>query len=122
MSETTASSNAPTDPERDGDEPIPGTGDPVATGTKGGGEWPDPATPPSDAAPGSDPERQRALEAERRRSGPGASAEDHLHPPAVLERSTDDPQINAVGSIGSEGVRAERQPEAGEIPEAGEAS
>lgn len=46
-------------------DPLPGDGDPVATGPNGGGEWPDPDTPPSDAAPGSDPDRAAALRAER---------------------------------------------------------
>ncbi len=31
----------------DPDDPIPGTGDPLATGPKGGGEWPEPPTPPA---------------------------------------------------------------------------
>ena len=31
----------------------------------GQGEWPDPDTPPSDAAPGSDPARRREIEEKR---------------------------------------------------------
>ncbi|MDP9441902.1 MAG: hypothetical protein M3P34_06965 [Actinomycetota bacterium] len=65
------------------DDPIPGEGDPVATGPKGSGEWPDPASPPTGAAPGTDPSRKAALEAERdshRTFDEGAAAE--LHPPS----------------------------------------
>lgn len=65
------------------DDPIPGEGDPVATGPKGGGEWPHPDTPPTGAAPGTDPSRKEALEAERESHGTldeGAAAD--LHPPS----------------------------------------
>lgn len=70
------------------DDPIPGEGDPVATGAKGGGEWPDPQSPPTGAAPGTDPTRKAALEAERATQGTVAegSAEEGsaaaLHPPS----------------------------------------
>lgn len=35
----------------------------------GQGEWPDPDTPPSDSAPGSDPARRREIEEKRDPSG-----------------------------------------------------
>lgn len=58
----------PPEPEKPEGNPAPGEGDPVATGTKGGGEWPSPSTPPTDAAPGSDPDRAAAIREERRRN------------------------------------------------------
>jgi hypothetical protein len=54
------------------DDPVPGSGDPAAVGTKGGGEWPSPSSPPSDEAPGSDPARAAALEAQREEHTSGA--------------------------------------------------
>ena len=100
MSET-AGSSGPTTPS--GDDPIPGEGDPVATGTKGGGEWPSTDAPSTGPAPGTDPELKDQLEAERGRADQvaeeGSAAE--LHPPArfdeVLE---DDPDRGGSGSIG----------------------
>lgn len=78
MSETATGSDTP-----DPDNPVPGTGDPAAVGTKGGGEWPSPETPPTDAAPGSDPERATQLHEERKEhttAGDGTAAGE-LHPP-----------------------------------------
>lgn len=84
----------------DPDDPVPGAGDPVATGTKGGGEWPDPSSPPSDSAPGSDPERAAGFQAEREgRTSDGTEASDDLHPPSRLEDAYDD-EAAASGSIG----------------------
>ena len=69
------------------DDPVPGSGDPVAVGTKGGGEWPSPSgAPPTGTAPGSDPERAAELREERKErttSGDGTEAGE-LHPPTRL--------------------------------------
>ena len=48
------------------DEALSGKGDPVATGPKGGGEWPD-KTEPDPRAAGADPAERRRIEAERGR-------------------------------------------------------
>ena len=58
--------DAPTggDPTTEPD-PIPGEGDPVATGPKGGGEWPDKDTPPTGPAPGTEPGIAAAIDADR---------------------------------------------------------
>lgn len=72
----------------DADDPIPGEGDPVATGPKGGGAWPDPDAPPTGAAPGTDPSRKADLEAERESHGTqdeGSAAD--LHPPSDRDDS-----------------------------------
>lgn len=95
-----------TDPVRtnapDPDDPIPGTGDPVATGTKGGGEWPDPDTPPSDSAPGSDPARAAGFQAERQgRTSDGSSKADELHPPTRMDGAYGD-EAAASGSVGGD--------------------
>ena len=83
-------------------DPLPGEGDPVATGPKGGGEWPSPSTPPTGSAPGTDPRRQAELEAERtgqaRRDEEGSAAE--LHPPAHL----DPPREQVVGPADSDAL------------------
>ena len=52
------------------DDPIPGEGDPVATGAKGGGEWPDPDTPATGAAPGTVPGAAEEIDAEREENAP----------------------------------------------------
>jgi hypothetical protein len=96
MSET-ATGSAAGDP----DDPVPGTGDPAAVGTKGGGEWPSPATPPTDAAPGSDPELAAELRAERKEhttSGDGTAAGE-LHPQTRLASPYEQqPDAAATGS------------------------
>lgn len=77
MSETGAGSNTP-----DPDQPAPGSGDPVAVGTKGGGEWPSKGAPPTGVAPGSDPERAAELQEQRKErttAGDGTAAGE-LHP------------------------------------------
>lgn len=87
----------------DPDDPIPGTGDPVATGAKGGGEWPDPDSPPSDSAPGSDPARAAGFQAERQgRTSDGSSKADDLHPPTRMDDAYDDDSA-ASGAIGDGG-------------------
>lgn len=82
MSETAAGSEAGSP-----DDPVPGSGDPAAVGTKGGGEWPSPsAASPTESAPGSDPDRAAALKAERKEhttSGDGTAAGE-LHPPSRM--------------------------------------
>ena len=69
------------------DDPVPGSGDPAAVGTKGGGEWPSPSgASPTGSAPGSDPERAAALRDQRKEhttSGDGTSAGE-LHPTTRL--------------------------------------
>ena len=69
------------------DDPVPGSGDPAAVGTKGGGEWPSPSgAPPTGAAPGSDPARAAELREQRKEhttSGDGTAAGE-LHPPTRL--------------------------------------
>ena len=47
------------------DDALEGEGDPVATGPNGGGEWPDPDSPPDPRAAGSDPAERARIEAER---------------------------------------------------------
>lgn len=83
------------------DDPVPGEGDPAAVGTKGGGEWPSKETPPTGAAPGSDPARAAELRAERKErttSGDGTSAGE-LHPPSRLPSAyAQDPDQAASGS------------------------
>ena len=98
MSETAGTSGPTND---SGDDPIPGEGDPVATGTKGGGEWPATDTPPTGPAPGTDPEMKDQLEAERARldqvDSEGSAAE--LHPPGRLDSGLDDdPETGGAGS------------------------
>ena len=69
------------------DDPVPGSGDPAAVGTKGGGEWPSPSgAPPTGSAPGSDPERAAELREQRKEhttSGDGTAAGE-LHPPTRM--------------------------------------
>ena len=69
------------------DDPVPGSGDPAAVGTKGGGEWPSPSgSPPTGSAPGSDPERAADLREQRKErttSGDGTAAGE-LHPPTRM--------------------------------------
>ena len=84
------------------DDPVPGSGDPAAVGTKGGGEWPSPSgAPPTGSAPGSDPERAAALREERKEhttSGDGTAAGE-LHPPARQPSPyVDDPDGAGSGS------------------------
>lgn len=104
MSETAAGSNTP-----DPDQPAPGSGDPAAVGTKGGGEWPSKDAPPTGTAPGSDPERAEALREERKEhttSGDGTAAGE-LHPPARLASPYDDDSAQAAsGSTPLSGDRA----------------
>jgi hypothetical protein len=69
-------------------DPIPGEGDPVATGAKGGGEWPEPDVHPVEPAPGIDP--ARAAEIERERDGIAADVD-----PEVYDR---DPRVAGSGS------------------------
>lgn len=99
MSETASGSSTPP-----ADDPFPGQGDVVATGTKGGGEWPDPGTRPTGAAPGSDPARAEALREQRQeRTTDGDSPSEQLHPPT----RKDDPyggDAAATGSIGGAGA------------------
>ena len=90
------------------DDPVPGTGDPAAVGTKGGGEWPSPDAPPTDAAPGSDPERAAELRAERKEhptSGDGTAAGE-LHPPTRLASPYEQQEDQA--AVGSTPVTRER--------------
>jgi hypothetical protein len=104
MSDTAAGSNTP-----DPDQPAPGTGDPAAVGTKGGGEWPSKDAPPTGAAPGSDPERAAELKAERREhttAGDGTSAGE-LHPATRLASPYEQrPDQAAVGSTPLDADRA----------------
>ena len=83
------------------DDPVPGSGDPAAVGTKGGGEWPSKAAPRTGAAPGSDPERAAELREERKEhttSGDGTAAGE-LHPPSrVASPYAQDPDQAGVGS------------------------
>lgn len=109
MSDTATGSNTPSP-----DDPVPGSGDPAAVGTKGGGEWPSPSgAPPTGAAPGSDPERAAELRAERKEhttSGDGTAA-GALHPPARLPSAYEQqPDAAAVGSTPVSGDRAEGRP------------
>ena len=96
------------------DQPVPGEGDPAAVGTKGGGEWPSPETPPTESAPGSDPARAAALREQRKEhttAGDGTAAGE-LHPPARLATPYEaDPEQAAVGSAPVDGSgRAEGGP------------
>ena len=108
MSETAAGSNTP-----DPDQPAPGSGDPAAVGTKGGGEWPSKGAPPTGAAPGSDPERAEALREQRKEhttSGDGTAAGE-LHPPTRMASAYEQqPDRAAVGSTPVTGDRAEGEP------------
>ena len=83
------------------EDPVPGDGDPAAVGTKGGGEWPSPDAPPTEHAPGSDPARAAALEAERKErttSGDGTAAGE-LHPPTRIPSAyAQDPEQAGSGS------------------------
>ena len=84
------------------DDPVPGSGDPAAVGTKGGGEWPSPSgAPPTGSAPGSDPERAAELREQRKEhttSGDGTAAGE-LHPPARLASAyAQDPEQAGAGS------------------------
>lgn len=124
MSETAAGSSTP-DPE----QPAPGTGDPAAVGTKGGGEWPSKSAPPTGAAPGSDPERAAELRAERKEhttSGDGTAAGE-LHPPTRLASPYEqDPERAGVGSTPptadrAAGNEAAMAADAGEEPPAQDA-
>lgn len=112
MSETASGSDTPP-----ADDPYPGTGDVAATGTKGGGEWPDREAPPTSAAPGSDPDRAAGLAAQRReRTTEGSAPQDELHPPV---RTDDVYGTDAAGS-GSNGGAAADAPD-DESPDAGAA-
>lgn len=107
MSETAAGSNTP-----DPDQPAPGSGDPAAVGTKGGGEWPSPSAPPTGAAPGSDPERAAALREQRREhttAGDGTSAGE-LHPETRLASPYE--QQPDAAAVGSTPLDADRAPDA----------
>lgn len=83
------------------DDPVPGSGDPAAVGTKGGGEWPSPSeASPTGSAPGSDPERAADLEAQRKErttSGDGTSAGE-LHPPTRVASAYAQDQDTAASS------------------------
>ena len=84
------------------DDPVPGSGDPAAVGTKGGGEWPSPSgSPPTGSAPGSDPERAAELREQRKEhttSGDGTSAGE-LHPPSRMASAyAQDPEQAGSGS------------------------
>ena len=96
MSETAAGSNTPSP-----DDPVPGTGDPAAVGTKGGGEWPSKDAPPTGSAPGSDPARAAELREQRKEhttSGDGTSAGE-LHPQTRMASPYEQqPDAAAVGS------------------------
>jgi hypothetical protein len=96
MSDTAAGSNTPS-----ADDPAPGSGDPVAVGTKGGGEWPSKDAPPTGAAPGSDPTRAAELREQRKEhttSGDGTAAGE-LHPQTRLASPYEQqPDAAAVGS------------------------
>lgn len=99
------------------DDPVPGSGDPVAVGTKGGGEWPSPsAAPPTGAAPGSDPDRAAELEDERKErttSGDGTEAGE-LHPPTRLASAyAADPDDAAVSTTPPEDDEDEPARDAG---------
>lgn len=101
MSETAGTSGETTS---SADDPVPGEGDPVATGTKGGGEWPSRDAPPTGPAPGTDPALRDQLEAGRARldqvEEEGSAAE--LHPPArYADGLEEDPEVGGSGSIGS---------------------
>lgn len=107
MSETASGSSTPP-----ADDPFPGQGDVVATGTKGGGEWPDPDTRPTSAAPGSDPERAAELQAERQeRTTDSTSGADALHPP-VRKADPYGSEAAASGSIDDGGSDDEGSDEA----------
>jgi hypothetical protein len=114
MSET-ATGSATGDP----DDPVPGSGDPAAVGTKGGGEWPSPsAAPPTGHAPGSDPERAAELKEQRKErttSGDGTAAGE-LHPPTRLASayadSRDDEQVST-GALPDEDADDEPAQDAG---------
>jgi hypothetical protein len=77
------------------DDPIPGEGDPVATGAKGDGEWPSRTAPARGTAPGTDPARAEALADERAdhttEADPGLQA-------AVVDRSVYEDESEAAGS------------------------
>jgi hypothetical protein len=118
MSDTAAGSNTP-----DPDQPAPGTGDPAAVGTKGGGEWPSKDAPPTGAAPGSDPERAAALKAERleHTTAGDATSAGELHPmtrlPSPYEQQ---PDQAAVGSTAVDEVEEELARDAGAARDRGE--
>jgi hypothetical protein len=118
MSETAAGSNTP-----DPDDPAPGTGDPAAVGTKGGGEWPSPDAPPTGSAPGSDPERAAELREQRLEhttAGDGTSA-GALHPATKLASPYErDPEQAAVGSTAVDEVEEEPARDAGAARDRGE--
>ncbi|HUP84805.1 MAG TPA: hypothetical protein VM143_03965 [Acidimicrobiales bacterium] len=102
MSDTAAGSE-PGSPE----DPVPGSGDPAAVGTKGGGEWPSPSeAAPTDAAPGSDPKRAAELAQQRKEhttSGDGTAAGE-LHPPTRMPSPyAADPDRAAVGDDSESG-------------------
>ena len=91
------------------DDPVPGSGDPAAVGTKGGGEWPSPSgAPPTGAAPGSDPERAEDLrEARKERTTSGdETAAGELHPPTRMASAYEqDPDQAAIGSVAADDVQ-----------------
>ena len=104
MSSETAAGSATGDP----DDPVPGSGDPAAVGTKGGGEWPSKGAPPTGHAPGSDPARAAELREQRKEhttSGDGTAAGE-LHPPSRLaspyaEERRDEEQV-ASGAVATD--------------------
>lgn len=111
MSDTAAGSNTPS-----ADDPAPGTGDPVAVGTKGGGEWPSKDAPPTGAAPGSDPARAAELREQRKEhttSADGTSAGE-LHPQTRLASPYE--QQPDAAAVGSTPVDRDRAP-GGPVPQ-----
>lgn len=101
MSETATGSSAGSP-----DDPVPGTGDPAAVGTKGGGEWPSPSgAPPTGTAPGSDPARAAELREQRKErttSGDGTAAGE-LHPPARMPSAYEqDSEQAGTGAVAEE--------------------
>ena len=105
------------------DDPVPGEGDPAAVGTKGGGEWPSKASPPTGAAPGSDPERAAQLREQRKEhttAGDGTAAGE-LHPETRLASPYEQrPDQAGVGSTPVDGDRAEGNEAVGSAGEADE--
>jgi len=105
MSETAAGSNTP-----DPDQPAPGSGDPVAVGTKGGGEWPSKGAPPTGAAPGSDPERAAELREQRKEhttAGDGTSAGE-LHPETRIASPYESASQSKQAAVGATPVAGDR--------------
>ena len=72
------------------DDALKGEGDPVATGPKGGGEWPGKDEPDPRAA-GADPVERERIEAERGRVRPGLD-------PEMKEALDGDDEVSASGA------------------------